>query len=241
MGDAPGRPAASRPPTARSPPRRSTCSGRPPRTAPSRMRPSGPDAPRCRRAHGRRASGRLPVGPIPSARTRAARSRSRRQVSGPCGRRDGTSSDRPHGDAARRVVVRLAHRHGSAPRRGRPDRPAGRPRPRPQVTHDVPCLWAFRRRARTTSRSSASRLRRPEACPKDRHRTSRARDVAVARTRTIRRPPLPRQRTGNRRCLPAPSATCWPSCRRSSPPGNAAPARTVEPAPTPIPPSTDTA
>ena len=178
--------------------------------------------------------------PISSARTRAARSRSRRQVVGTVRspRRD------PIGRAARgrRPTCRCSTRppHGSAPRRGRPDRPGARSRPRPRVTHDVPCLWTFRRRARTTSRSSARRLRRPEACPKDRHRTSRARDVAAARTRTSRRPPLPRQRTRSRRCSTAPSATCWPSCRPSSPPGNAARARTVEPAPTPIRPSTAT-
>ena len=203
-----------------------------PHRAPPERRAVGPTGPGSRTRHVR--------SPISSARTRAARSRSRRQVVGTVRspRRD------PIGRAARgrRPTCRCSTRppHGSAPRRGRPDRPGARSRPRPRVTHDVPCLWTFRRRVRTTSRSSARRLRRPEACPKDRHRTSRARDVAVARTRTSRRPPLPRQRTWNRRCSTAPSATCWPSCRRSSPPGNAAPARTVEPVPTPIPPSTDT-
>ena len=150
-------------PTARSPPRRSTSSGRPPRTAPSRMRPSGPDAPRCRRARfpsypaprcrtGPRPSDTpsAPSGPgsrtrhvrspIFSARTRAARSRSRRQVVGTARspRRD------PIGRAARgrRPTGRCSTRppHGSAPRRGRPDRPRARSRPRPPVTRDVPCL-----------------------------------------------------------------------------------------------------
>ena len=201
----------------------------------------GPARATRRRPHRVRAAGRgTSEARSPSARTRAARSRSRRQVVGTVRspRRDLI------GRAARgrRPTCRCSTRppHGSAPRRDRPDRPGARSRPRPRVTHDVPCLWTFRRRVRTTSRSSARRLRRPEACPKDRHRTSRARDVAAARTRTSRRPPLPRQRTWNRRCSTAPSATCWPSCRTSSPPGNAARARTVEPAPTPIPPSTDT-
>ncbi len=62
MGDAPGRRRRSPRPTARSPPRRSTSSGRPPRTAPSRTRPSGPDAPRCRRAP-------FPSSPGPRCRT----------------------------------------------------------------------------------------------------------------------------------------------------------------------------
>ena len=179
------------PPTVRSLPRRSTSSGRPPRPAPSRMRradrtdpvtarrtdsppllapqrphpsgtPSDPPGPGSRTGHVR--------SPISSARTRAARSRSRRRS------RDRTVAETgPHRRAARgrRPTGRCSTRppHGSAPRRGRPDRPGARSRPRPRVTLrrpvplDLPPAGSDDVRSRRVACADPRRARRTGAGP----------------------------------------------------------------------------
>ena len=124
---------------------------------PSRTVPEVPGSPLPHRAPPERHA----VGPIgsgqPDERTSEARTFRRGHgpharaaaggSSGPYGRRDGTPSDGPHGDAVRRVVVRLAHRTGQLLVETARTALAPDPAPDRRVTRDVPCPWTFRPRS----------------------------------------------------------------------------------------------